>query len=60
MAAGVGLSCGSAPALAQIPCGYEVTAVIQGPECGIFGFPPIAATGLSPNGRWVVGFYYSC
>ena len=46
---------------AQIPCEYEVTAIIQVPECPPFGFPPTIATGISepidgglPN---VVGYY---
>lgn len=51
-------------ALAQ-PCGgYEVTAIIQAPECPPFGFPPTIGRGISepidgglPN---VVGHYQSC
>ena len=51
-------------ALAQ-PCGgYEVTAIIQAPECPPFGFPPTIGTAISepidgglPN---VVGYYLSC
>ncbi|MCH8316259.1 MAG: hypothetical protein IIA64_09830 [Planctomycetes bacterium] len=50
---------------AQIPCGgYEVTAIIQAPECPPFGFPPTIGTAISepidgglPN---VVGYYQSC
>ena len=50
---------------AQIPCGgYEVTAIIQAPECPPFGFPPTTGRGISepidgglPN---VVGHYQSC
>ena len=40
-------------------CQYEITAVIQGPECGIFGFPPIVGTALSDSGE-VVGWYTAC
>ena len=40
-------------------CQYEISAVIQGPECGIFGFPPIVGTALSDNGE-VVGWYTAC
>ncbi len=56
----------SAPSTyAQIPCGgYEVTAIIQAPECPPFGFPPTIGRGISepidgglPN---VVGHYQSC
>ena len=51
-------------ALAQ-PCGgYEVTAIIQAPDCPPFGFPPTIGRGISepidgglPN---VVGYYQSC
>ena len=51
-------------ALAQ-PCGgYEVTAIIQGPDCPPFGFPPTIGRAISepidgglPN---VVGYYQSC
>ena len=49
---------------AQIPCAYEVTAIIQAPECPPFGFPPTIGTAISepihgglPN---VVGYYQSC
>ena len=40
-------------------CNYEITATIQGPECGIFGFPPTFGTALSDNGE-VVGWYTAC
>lgn len=39
-------------------CQYEVT-VIKGPFCGVWGYPPIWATGLNDAGT-VVGFYWSC
>jgi hypothetical protein len=42
----------------QIPCLYEVTHIIQGPYQGPFwGYPPTNAMGISPNGRYVVGYY---
>ncbi len=44
---------------AQIPCAYEVTAVIQGPWCPIFGFPPTYGRGITEDGA-VVGHYTSC
>ncbi len=44
---------------AQIPCSYEVSAVIQGPWCPIFGFPPTLARSIGENGE-VVGSYYPC
>ena len=55
----------AAPVSAQIPCGgYEVTAIIQAPECPPFGIPPTIGTAISepidgglPN---VVGYYNSC
>lgn len=55
----------SAPSTqAQLPCEYEVTAIIQAPECPPFGFPPTIGTAISepingglPN---VVGYYQSC
>ncbi|MEE8155826.1 MAG: hypothetical protein V3T53_12815 [Phycisphaerales bacterium] len=47
-----------------MPCQYEVTAIIQAPECPPFGFPPTIGTAISepidgglPN---VVGYYPSC
>ena len=40
-------------------CQYEITATIQGPECGIFGFPPTFGTALSDSGE-VVGWYTAC
>ncbi|MCI0631087.1 MAG: DUF3466 family protein [Phycisphaerales bacterium] len=52
------LACRSA-ATAQV-CNYEVVAVIQGPFCPIFGYPPTNASAISPNGRYVVGWYMSC
>ncbi|MCH7720634.1 MAG: hypothetical protein IH988_06540 [Planctomycetes bacterium] len=51
---------GATAATAQIPCGYEVTAVIQGPWCGeIFGYPPTRGRGVTEDGA-VVGYYTSC
>jgi probable HAF family extracellular repeat protein len=48
------------PAMAQIPCRYELTAVIQGPWCNqIFEYPPTFVDGLGADGR-VVGHYQSC
>jgi probable HAF family extracellular repeat protein len=44
---------------AQIPCEYEVTAIIQAPECPPFGFPATNAWGLNEQG-WVVGSFNSC
>ena len=40
-------------------CQYTITATIQGPECGIFGFPPTFGTALSDSGE-VVGWYTAC
>jgi uncharacterized membrane protein len=47
-------------AVGQIPCSYEVAHIIQGPPCGIFGYPPTTGTAISPNGRYVVGYYDPC
>ncbi len=48
------------PVTAQIPCGgYEVTAIIQAPECPPFGYPPVLPSGLNELG-WVVGHVISC
>ena len=49
----------AASSQAAIPCGYEVSAVIQGPFCGILGYPPTRALGISEDGG-VVGFYSAC
>ena len=53
------------PVTAQIPCGgYEVTAIIQAPECPPFGFPPTIGMGISEpiDGGlpYVVGHVQSC
>lgn len=45
---------------AQIPCRYEVSAIIQAPPCPFIGPPPTIGTGISPNGRYVCGFWYQC
>ena len=43
---------------AQVPCGYEVAHVIQGPNCWGFGAPaPTAAYAISPDGKYVCGTY---
>lgn len=42
---------------AQIPCKYEVAAVISAPGCG--GYSITYATGISPNGAYVCG-YWTC
>lgn len=44
----------SPSAIAQIPCNYEITAVIQGPWCGgAAGYPPTYGRGVSANGEVV-------
>ena len=43
---------------AAAQCNYEVTAIIQAPECP-FGPPPTIATGISELGH-VVGYYQQC
>jgi len=40
-------------------CQYELTAVIQGPDCGIFGPAPIQATAINDHGV-VVGHFNPC
>jgi uncharacterized membrane protein len=48
-------------ASAQIPCSYTVSHIIQGPWCGQFwGYPQTVGTAISPNGRYVVGFWELC
>jgi uncharacterized membrane protein len=44
----------------QIPCRYEVAAVIQAPPCPFTGSPPTFGTGISSNGRYVCGYYRQC
>ncbi len=51
-------------ASAQMPCGYEVTAIVQAPKCPPHGYPATLGLGISepidgglPN---VVGFYLNC
>ena len=47
-------------AAAEIPCGYEVTAVILGPWCNDnLGFAPTRGKGLNEAGD-VIGFYTRC
>jgi uncharacterized membrane protein len=49
---------GAPVAFAQpLPCRYEVAHIIQAPP-GAFGFPsPTSGVAISPNGRYVVGFF---
>jgi hypothetical protein len=47
----------AAPAVAQLPCSYEISHVIQAPETPPFGHPPTAATAISPDGRYVCGSF---
>ena len=49
----------ASPLSAQIPCGYEITAIIQGPFCGAFGFPPTVPVSITEGGD-VVGRYNVC
>jgi len=49
----------TASAGAQIPCAYEVSAIIQGPYCGIYGYPPTIPSDIGESGE-VVGYYYVC
>jgi probable HAF family extracellular repeat protein len=49
----------TAPAGAQIPCAYEVSAIIQGPYCPPFGYPPTIPRGISEESA-VVGSYSVC
>ncbi len=44
------------PAAAQIPCSYELAAIIQAPASGGLT-SPIYPQAISPNGRYVVGFF---
>lgn len=45
--------------LGQIPCRYEITAIIQAAECPPFGYPPTLPRGMNDVG-WVVGKINSC
>lgn len=47
-------------AAAQVPCRYDVSAIIQGPVCQFTGPTGAFGTGISPNGRWVCGYYPTC
>ena len=46
-------------AAAQVACRYEVAAIITVPPCG-FGDRAVTATAISPNGRYVCGYYCQC
>lgn len=49
----------SSSAAQGIPCSYEIAHVIQAPPCG--GQPqPTSALAISPNGRYVCGYYCAC
>ena len=50
------LGCVATPAAAQIACSYEVAAIITPAPTPPFS-SPIYPTAISPNGRWVVGYY---
>ncbi|MEE8156216.1 MAG: hypothetical protein V3T53_14780 [Phycisphaerales bacterium] len=61
----VGLLGGAEVVSAQVPCGgYEVTAIIQAPECPPFGFSPTIGTAISEpiDGGlpYVVGYIQAC
>ena len=56
IACALSLFCATAPTAGQCPPKYEVTAIIQGPECGILGFGNTNARGLNELGE-VVGSY---
>ena len=45
-------------ALAQVPCAYEVTEVIEAPPCQ-FG-NSVHATALSPSGKYACGYVATC
>jgi uncharacterized membrane protein len=40
-----------------LPCRYEVAAVIQAPPGGIGSSSPTIGVAISPNGRYVVGYF---
>jgi uncharacterized membrane protein len=46
--------------IAQVPCHYEIAAVIQGPNCPITGLTGAVGLYISPNGRYVCGYYPAC
>lgn len=49
------------PVLAQVPCRYEISAIIPGPICPEWGQSPVFARGLSNHDPpWVAGFYTEC
>ncbi len=50
--AGIDLDC-----RAQLPCRYEIAAVIQAPNGGSGLASPTWASAISPNGRYVVGWF---
>jgi uncharacterized membrane protein len=43
-----------------IPCGYEIAAVIQAPDCPFTGANPTSAFGISPSGRYICGVHGQC
>jgi uncharacterized membrane protein len=47
-------------ATAQVPCSYTISHTIRAPLCQGIGYPVIGATGISPNGRYVCGYYFPC
>src|SRR5690349_2928632 len=51
--------CASA-ANAQVPCNYQITSTIHAPPCQFSGTPPTTGLGISPNGRYVCGYYGQC
>lgn len=50
----------AAPALAQMPCRFQVSKVLIGP-INCFGAPtPLGGLAISPNGEFVCGYYALC
>jgi probable HAF family extracellular repeat protein len=54
----IAVVCAGDGVTAQIPCRYEIAATITTPSCGIFGPSIPIATAISPNGEFVVGYFY--
>lgn len=59
LAAALAVGSTARQASAQIPCGYEVAAVIKGPFCSPFGYPTTIPRDIGEDGT-VVGHYNVC
>jgi len=53
----IGAAASSVASAQPLPCSYTVTDIIQAPSVPPFGASPTGGVAISPNGRYVVGYF---